>query len=181
MPKASSIDEYLGDKPAPVQRALAEVRRSIARAIPAALEGISYQIPAFKLGTSPVVFFAGWTEHYSLYPASAGLVKAFAKELSPYSVSKGTIRFPLSAKVPTGLIGRLAKFLFQEALEREVARSAKKAARRSARASPKSVQPAKKPARKAAVAKAPAARVRAAKAPAGKRASGRQSVRARAR
>jgi len=156
MPKAASIDEYLRAKPPPVQRALAEVRRSIARAIPAAVEGISYQIPAFKLGTSPVVFFAGWTEHYSIYPASAGLVKAFSKELSPYSVSKGTIRFPLGEKVPTGLIGRLAKFLFQEAIEREVARSAKKAARRS----PKSVTLQKRPAKRKSAAKKPSARAR---------------------
>jgi uncharacterized protein YdhG (YjbR/CyaY superfamily) len=129
MAKASTIDEYLKDKPADVRLVLMQVRRAIGRAIPLATESISYQIPAYRLGTSPVVFFAGWKEHYSLYPASPALVAAFSKELEPYPVSKGTIRFPLDEKVPTTLIARLAKFLFREASLRALAKARPKKAR----------------------------------------------------
>jgi uncharacterized protein YdhG (YjbR/CyaY superfamily) len=134
MTKATNIDDYLKGKPLEVRLVLEQVRRAIGRAIPKATESISYQIPAYRLGTSPVVFFAGWKEHYSVYPASPALVAAFSHELEPYEVSKGTIRFPLDRKVPTGLISRLAKFLFREATLRAVAKDQKKAAAKKASA-----------------------------------------------
>jgi|SRR6478735_118982 len=128
MAKATTIDEYLKAKPAEVRLVLMQVRRAIGRAIPQATESISYQIPAYRLGTSPVVFFAGWKQHYSLYPASPALVAEFEAELAPFSISKGTIRFPLGEKVPTGLIARLAKFLFREATLRAAAKKTRKKA-----------------------------------------------------
>ena len=66
-----------------------------------------------------MLYFAGWRQHYSLYPAT-GLVKAaFKDDLAPYEVSKGTIRFPLAQPVPVRLIGRIAKFRANEAAERK--------------------------------------------------------------
>ena len=65
-----------------------------------------------------VVYFAGWKQHYSLYPATGHLVAAFEDDLAPYKISKGTIRFPLSPPVPVKLIERIAKFLAKEAAER---------------------------------------------------------------
>ena len=60
-----------------------------------------------------MLFFAGWKEHYSLYPAGSRLA-ALKKELAPYKVSKGTIRFPLSEPVPVKLIERIAKLRAKE-------------------------------------------------------------------
>ncbi len=71
-----------------------------------------------------VVYFAGWKQHFSLYPAIGPLVAAFQDELARYEVSKGTIRFPLSEPVPVKLIERIAKFRAREAGERAVARKA---------------------------------------------------------
>jgi len=105
-----SVDDYIASKPRDVQRILERVRKAIRKAIPAAEEGISYQVPTFKLHGRPVLFFAGWKEHYSLYPAGDALVDAFKDALAPYEVSKGTIRFPLSEPVPDKLIERIAKF-----------------------------------------------------------------------
>jgi len=68
-----------------------------------------------------MLYFAGWKQHYSLYPATAGLVAAFGDELAPYKLSKGTIRFPLSDPVPAKLIERIAKFRAKEVAEREKA------------------------------------------------------------
>jgi len=101
-----------------VQASLRRVRGAICKALPAADEGISYQIPTYKLHAAYVIYFAGWKEHYSLYPATRNLVAAFKEELAPYEVKKGTIRFPLSQPVPVRLIERLAKFLAKEATER---------------------------------------------------------------
>lgn len=113
-----SVDEYLATLPAEVQAVLRRVRAAIRKALPDAEEVISYQIPAYKLHGGTVLYFAGWKEHFSLYPASAALVAAFADELAPFVVSKGTIRFPLSQPVPVKLVERMAKFRGEEARAR---------------------------------------------------------------
>ena len=120
-----SVDEYLASKPEPVQRILRRVGETIRKAVPAAEEVISYQIPAYKLHGRAMIYYAGWKQHYSLYPATAGLVTAFEDELAPYQISKGTIRFPLSGPVPVRLIARIAKFRAKEVAELEKAKAAK--------------------------------------------------------
>jgi uncharacterized protein YdhG (YjbR/CyaY superfamily) len=125
-----SMDDYIATHPPDVQAILQRVRSTIRTAVPNAEEAISYQIPTFKLHGSYVVYFAGWKQHYSLYPASRQLVAAFKDDLAPYEVSKGTIRFPLSKAVPVKLIGGIAKFLAKEADARAKANAARPKKRR---------------------------------------------------
>jgi uncharacterized protein YdhG (YjbR/CyaY superfamily) len=113
------VEEYIDSQPWAVRGILERVRSTIRKAVPRAEEVISYQIPTYKLDSGPVLYFAGWKQHYSLYPASQGVVAAFKDELAPYEISKGTIRFPLSQPVPVKLIGRIAKFRAKEVAERE--------------------------------------------------------------
>ena len=113
-----SVDEYIATHPEDVRATLQRVRSTIRKAVPGAEEVISYQIPAYKLHGRCVIYFAGWKEHYSLYPASDRLVAAFKDGLAPYRVSKGTIRFPLTRPVPVTLIEGVAKFLAAEAAAR---------------------------------------------------------------
>jgi uncharacterized protein YdhG (YjbR/CyaY superfamily) len=106
-----SVAEYIATHPAPVRRVLRRVRSAIRKALPKAEEIISYQIPAYKLNGRMVIYFAGWKEHYSLYPVTRQVVAAFESELAPYEVNnKGTVRFPLSEPVPVKLIEGIAKF-----------------------------------------------------------------------
>jgi len=105
-----TIAEYIAAQPKDARRVLKRLRTTIRKAVPRATEGISYQIPVFKLQGRPVVYFAGWTHHYSIYPANGSVVSAFKEELGPYKISRGTIRFSLAEPVPTSLITRIAKF-----------------------------------------------------------------------
>ena len=117
-----SVDEYIAKHPHEVQAILQRVRSTIRKAVPGAEEVISYQIPTYKLHGAYVVYFAGWKQHYSLYPATGHLVAALKGDLAPYEVNKGTIRFPFSQPVPVKLIGRIAKFRAKELAEREKAK-----------------------------------------------------------
>jgi uncharacterized protein YdhG (YjbR/CyaY superfamily) len=121
-PDFKSVDEYIASQPEAVQEILNSVRRAIRKAMPDAQEAISYSIPAYKLNGSPILWFAGWKRHYSLYPAGDRLLAAFKEALEPYEVEKGTVRFPLSEPVPVKLIERIAEFRAREADEK--ARSA---------------------------------------------------------
>ena len=106
----TSVPEYIAAKPKEARVALEGVRKAIRKAVPAAEEGLAYQMPVYTLNGVPVIYFAGWKEHYSLYPASDALVAAFKRELAPYERSKGTIRMPLGEPVPVKLIERIARF-----------------------------------------------------------------------
>jgi uncharacterized protein YdhG (YjbR/CyaY superfamily) len=110
----TSVDEYISLQPAGVRVLLRSIRAAIRKALPDAEEAISYQIPAFKLAGRVVVYFAGWKEHVSIYPASGRLKDAFKRELASHDVRNATIRFPLARRVPATLIGRIAKFRAKE-------------------------------------------------------------------
>ena len=154
-----SVDEYIGSKPPEARPLLERVRAILKRALPNAVEVISYQIPAYKQDGRTVVFFAGWASHFSLYPISDALVAAFGDELLAYEHSKGTLRFPLGKRPAATLITRIAKHRAQEVAAHIAAKAA--APKKSA---------AKKPVAKKPVAKKPAAKKPAAKKPAVKRA-----------
>jgi uncharacterized protein YdhG (YjbR/CyaY superfamily) len=126
-----SVNEYIASKPQDARRILKLVRSTIRKAVPAADEAISYQIPVYKLNGVPVLYFAGWKEHFSLYPASNDLVAEFQDELARYELSKGTIRFPLSEPVPVTLIERLAKFRARQLIMREKGKGGRKKGRES--------------------------------------------------
>jgi uncharacterized protein YdhG (YjbR/CyaY superfamily) len=119
-----SVDEYIASQPEAAQDALRRVRSTIRKAVPTAEEVISYKIPTYKLHGDPVLYFAGWRQHYSLYPATGRVLAAFKNDLAPYEINKATIRFPLSGPVPVKLIERIAKFRANEVAEREKAKAA---------------------------------------------------------
>ena len=116
--KSTSVAEYIASQPPQARAVLRKVRAAMRKALPKAEEVISYQIPAYKLDGRVVIYFAGWKEHYSIYPAQRRLVAAFKERLAPYEVNnKGTIRFPLSERVPVGLIEAIARFRAKEVKE----------------------------------------------------------------
>jgi len=117
-----SVDEYIAAQPAAVQDILGRVRSAIRKAIPRAEEMISYKIPTYKLQNRPVLYFAGWKQHYSLYPITDRVVAAFNADLAPYEITKSTIRLPLSLPVPVTLIARIAKFRAKEEAQRAKAK-----------------------------------------------------------
>ena len=120
-----SVDEYIASQSKTVQGLLQLVRSTIHKAVPGAEEMISYNIPAYKLHGDPILYFAGWKQHYSLYPVNDRLLAALKDDLRSYKINKSTIRFPLSEPVPVKLIERIAKFRAKEVAEREkAARSA---------------------------------------------------------
>lgn len=117
-----TVAEYLETQPKEARAILKRVRSTIKKAVPGAKEMISYQIPTFKLQGSAMLYFAGWKEHYAIYPATSGVVKTFKDELKPYEVRKGTIRFPFTEPVPVRLIAAIAKLRAKEEAEKAAAK-----------------------------------------------------------
>jgi uncharacterized protein YdhG (YjbR/CyaY superfamily) len=104
-----SVDEYIAAQPEAMRPKLEQVRAAIRRAVPEALEGIGYRMPGYKLHGKPMLYFAAFKEHYSLFAASGTFFAALEDELRGYDLRKGTVHFPLTKPVPVKLISRIAK------------------------------------------------------------------------
>src|SRR3954447_19197296 len=104
-----SVDEYMAAQSEAVREKLEQVRAAIRRAVPEAVEGIGYCMPGYKLHGKPMLYFAGFKEHYSLFAASGTFFAALEDELKGYELRKGTVHFPLAKPVPAKLISRIAK------------------------------------------------------------------------
>lgn len=125
--RSTSVSQYIASKPREARAALTQVRNAIRKALPAAEEGLSYQMPVYVLNGVFVLYFAGWKAHYSLYPVSDALATAFARELAPYERSKAGLRLPYSEPVPARLITRIAKFRAAEIKARDKRRDGRTA------------------------------------------------------
>jgi uncharacterized protein YdhG (YjbR/CyaY superfamily) len=105
--KPGSTDEYLATLTGEQRAAVEALRDAIRAAAPGVEEGFSYAMPLFRLGGKPLVWYAAWKKHYSLYPLSGGMLRAHAADIEGYETSKGTIRFPASRPLPLDLVRKL--------------------------------------------------------------------------
>src|ERR1017187_10281113 len=106
---SESVDAYIAGQPETMRAKLEQVRAAIKKAVPDAVEGIGYRMPGYKLQGKPMLYFAGFKEHYSIFAASGTFFATLEDELRGYERRKGTVQFPLNKPVPVKLISRIAK------------------------------------------------------------------------
>jgi uncharacterized protein YdhG (YjbR/CyaY superfamily) len=108
------VRAYFAAAPAESRRVLRSLRDLIRAAAPAAEESFTYRIPGFRLAGRPLVWYAAFTNHCSMYPISEGLARAHGIDIAGHELSKGTIRFPLGTPLPSALVKRLVKARAEE-------------------------------------------------------------------
>lgn len=111
-----NVNEYIAHFPPNFQTLLKQIRATIQKNAPDALEMISYRMPAYKyLGM--LCYFSAHKNHVSLH-AYPSAVTAFKKELTVYKVGKGSIQFQLDQTLPLELIAAIVEFRVAENLEK---------------------------------------------------------------
>jgi uncharacterized protein YdhG (YjbR/CyaY superfamily) len=112
---AAEIDAYLDGLDEPKRSTLTHLRQALRRLLPDAEEGIAYGVPAFKVNGRTVAGFAAFKNHLSYLPHSGSVFPELARELSGYSYSSGSLRFPVDEPLPEDLIARLVTVRLRQA------------------------------------------------------------------
>lgn len=105
--EVTTVDEYVATFPDDVRPILGEVAAVLRRALPGAEERIRYGMPAFMLGGTRALHFAGWKHHVGLYPVGR-LDPELEAEVGPYRSQKDTVRLLYRDPLPTDLLERVA-------------------------------------------------------------------------
>lgn len=115
--KYTSVNEYINDFPPEQQEKMRKLQKMFINLDSEIDESISYNIPGYKIQGKPVIYFAAFKNHISIYPIISG-VKEIEKELSKYRSGKGTMKFPTDKEIPYALVKQVAEYRLKEALNK---------------------------------------------------------------
>ena len=106
MRKVKNVNSYIAKAPKISQAKLKEMRATIRKVAPNAVESISYGMPGYDKGR--IAWFASMKGYIGLYLRTP-IIEEHAKELERYETTKSAIHFPLDEKLPATLIKKLIR------------------------------------------------------------------------
>jgi|SRR5271169_4153442 len=112
-----NITEYINAAPKEAQKKLRQMRPCIRTSAPGAEESLKWGMPAFSYQRI-LVTFAAFKHHIGFYPTPSA-VSAFAKDLSKFTTSESSIRFPMDKPLPLPLIRKIASFRVREGIKKD--------------------------------------------------------------
>ena len=108
------VDAYVSALEEPKRSTLAEMRVRILEVVPDAEQGLSYGVPAFKVGRKAVAGLAASKAHLSYLPHSGTVLAALGDAVAGYETSKGALKFAVDTPLPRRLVNRLVRARLEE-------------------------------------------------------------------
>ncbi len=112
---SAEVDQYLAGLEEPKRSTLQRLRQTILEVVPEAEEGISYQVPAFRVNGKVIAGFAAFKNHLSYLPHSGSVFPFVGDEVASYKTSKGALQFPVDSPLPKLLVERLIRVRMSQA------------------------------------------------------------------
>lgn len=102
----STIDEYIAAQTPETAKRLSDIRKLLHTLIPETKESISYQIPAFTVG-SHKLFFSAYKNHIGMYPMYG--IPELEDDLAKYrgAGTKDSLHFKHTEPIPMDLIEKI--------------------------------------------------------------------------
>ena len=113
---SAEIESYLEGVAEPQRSSLQDLRAVILRCVPHAEEGISYQVPAFRVSGAVVAGFAAFKNHMSYLPFSGSVLPALRRSLKGYDHTKSALHFTVSKPLSDELVALLVQTRLDEIL-----------------------------------------------------------------
>jgi uncharacterized protein YdhG (YjbR/CyaY superfamily) len=112
---SEEITAYLDALDEPKRSTLQKLRETIVQVIPEAEQGISYQVPAFRVRGKVIAGFAAFKNHLSYLPHSGAVFPQLQEDLATYRKSVGALRFPIDEPLPKEIVEKLIKVRMAQA------------------------------------------------------------------
>ena len=116
---SDEIDQYLAGVEEPKRSTLQRLRQTILEVVPEAEEGISYQVPAFRVDGKVIAGFAAFKNHLSYLPHSGSVFPVLRDEVASYKTSTGALQFPIDSSLPKSLVKQLIRVRLAQAFPGE--------------------------------------------------------------
>jgi uncharacterized protein YdhG (YjbR/CyaY superfamily) len=108
------IDAYVAALDEPKRSTLEQLRTSILAVVPQAEQGLSYDMPAFKLRRKTVAGFAAFTNHLSYLPHSGSVLAELGDDVAAYETTKGSLKFAVDQPLPQHVVDLLVRARLRE-------------------------------------------------------------------
>lgn len=114
MSGTSEVDAYLAAAPEDQRQVLAELRRTIASAVPSAQEAIRTGVPAVRYRGKTVVGFGSAKRHVALYVMYGQALERVRADLRGFDMSRTVVRFTPERPLPAALVRRIVEIRLTE-------------------------------------------------------------------
>jgi uncharacterized protein YdhG (YjbR/CyaY superfamily) len=110
----NEVDAYIAALDEPKRSTLEALRRTILEVAPDAEQGLSYRVPAFRVGGKTIAGFAAFKNHLSYLPFSGSVLPRLAGDLTGYTMTKSALHFPVDEPLPKALVAKLIAARLEE-------------------------------------------------------------------
>lgn len=100
----SEVEAYLAALPDERRAALERLRRLVRATSPDAVEGFGYRMPGFKYRGRPLIYFASFKDHLSIFAVGYEPINRHREELADFELRAGTIHFQPEKPLPDKLL-----------------------------------------------------------------------------
>jgi uncharacterized protein YdhG (YjbR/CyaY superfamily) len=98
------VEGYLAALPDDRREAIDHLRRLTQETCPQAVEVFGYGMPGFKYNGRPLIYFASFTNHMSIFAVGYEPINRHRAELADYELRAGTIHFQPAKPIPDALL-----------------------------------------------------------------------------